>query len=281
MEDFDLIDALDAKVYKLDTTNPNFNINDLIVKINNGFSKLICTQPKCNQKAIMYFKNLGDTSTKLYWEEHTKLSGNNYILLKNLDDEFKRNILILKNLEKKLIILDVQMEYIRDEDAGKHYYKYYKLKEDIFIEYKSLEETLSKIIQKAELINKHYIMINKEEQYESLLFVEQDSNKWIEHVLSILKMICDIRMNTEIYQLLNNILKLDKRAKKSEKEPNEYELNYIPEELYGKNFELCRFPTQVVDKIKEIEWKMKSMAKKVIEYKKVIKILIFSANFGD
>ena len=281
MEDFDLINALDAKVYKLDTTNLNININDLIVKINNGFSKLICTQPECNQKAIMYIKNLGDTSTKVYWEEHTKLYENNSNHFQNLEDELKRNILILKNLEKKLIILEVQMEYIRDKDAGKYYSKYDELIEEIFKEYKSREETLSKIIQKAELINKLDIMINKDEQYESLLFVEQDSNKWEEHVLSILNMICDIRMNTETNQLLYNILELDKRAKKSEKEPKKYELNYIPEELYEKTFELCRFPTQVVDKIKEMELKMKSMAKEVIEYKKVIKIMIFSANFGD
>ena len=66
LKNIDLIESLDAIVYKLEITNELCNINDVITKVENGFSKLKCSQPKCHQNAIMYVKTDENTPAKLY-----------------------------------------------------------------------------------------------------------------------------------------------------------------------------------------------------------------------
>ena len=79
--------------------------------------------------------------------------------------------------------------------------------------------------------------------------------------MNILKIMFEINTKIEIKQILDKILKWSGRSKKSNEESKEDQIYSIPKELYGQNFELCRFPTQVLEKIKEMESKIKSMAK--------------------
>ena len=91
--------------------------------------------------------------------------------------------------------------------------------------------------------------------------------------MNILKIMFEINTKIEIKQILDKILKWSGRSKKSNEESKEDQIYSIPKELYGQKFELCRFPTQVLEKIKEMESKIKSMAKEAIEYQKVFKII--------
>ena len=94
-----------------------------------------------------------------------------------LDEELEEGIVNLESLEKLLIILQEQMEYISNDDASKHYKAYKIVKNQINDEYQALKNTLKEITTRSERINEFEIKANQIPQYEPLSFVKPYSEK--------------------------------------------------------------------------------------------------------
>ena len=150
-KDIDFIETLDAIVYKLEITSEFWDIESVITKIENGFSKLKCMHSICQQNAIMYVKTDEDTQAQLYWEGHLRLVDAPDDVQYFLDEELEEDIEILESLGKLLMILPGQMECITNEDASKHYQAFKIVKNQIDYEFKSLRKKPLKKLQQRQI----------------------------------------------------------------------------------------------------------------------------------
>ena len=74
--------------------------------------------------------------------------------------------------------------------------------------------------------------------------------------MKILKIIFEINTKLEISQILDKILKWSRESKNAKDELKVHYFNSVPKELYGKTFKICRFSTQVLEVINEMEIKI-------------------------
>ena len=73
LKGIDLIRFLDATVYNAKIDNKLCDVKMMQSSVKYGFSKLLCTQSGCSEKAIMWHKLSTDTLAELYCEEHSNL----------------------------------------------------------------------------------------------------------------------------------------------------------------------------------------------------------------
>ena len=76
-------------------------------------------------------------------------------------------------------------------------------------------------------------------------------------------------MKPEITSKLKAILNWSAGIDQYKEESKSSSVYSVPEEIYGKEFELCKIPTQTLKKVKELEKKVQTLAKAAISYQKV------------
>ena len=76
-------------------------------------------------------------------------------------------------------------------------------------------------------------------------------------------------MKPEIEAKLKTILNWSAEIKKYKEESKSSSVYSVPDEVYGKEFELCKIPTQTLKKVKELEKRVQTLAKAAIASQKV------------
>ena len=125
----------------------------------------------------------------------------------------------------------------------------------------------------AEQISGKNTKNDKGTRYEPLLFVQLNSEKWIEGWIEILRLIYEVNMKNEIDAKLKTISNWSAGIEHWE-EKNKSNSNYsVPDEIYGEYFELCKIPTLTLKKVKDLENKIHTLSRTVRYYQKVKSLL--------
>ena len=243
-KDMDLVKVLDGIVYNVEITNKLWDVKELANNIQIGFNNLLCTQYHWNRRAIMYSKYNDDSQAEFYWDIHSKS-----VLLPSeqkidLENELKEDISILESLEKLLIILQEQMKFLEIEKENIDKITYSEIKCQIDGEYEDLLSILNSMINKAKQVimsEKKTVMIKR---YQSVSFVKQLTDKWVESIYKILKLIFEVNMKSEIELKLKMILNWSGIFNKYEEETKQSQVFPVQNSIYGKKFSLWRIPIQ-------------------------------------
>ena len=152
LKKIDLINVFDAVVYRAKIDNNLWDVKMILSSVEYGFNQLMCNQSDCSEKAIMWYKHKNDTPAELYCEEHSNLidpssEGQHYF-----DGELKKDRKTLKSLERLLVVVQEQMEYLVSENANKDMVAYSSIKEKLEEEYGDLKNTLNDMTVKAKQI---------------------------------------------------------------------------------------------------------------------------------
>ena len=116
LKEVDLISVLDATVYNAKIDNKLCDVKMIISSIKKGFNNLVCTQVGCIHKAVMIHKISIDAPAELYWKEHLNLVDIINEDLYDIDAELRKDILILESLEKLLVVVQEQIEYLKTDN---------------------------------------------------------------------------------------------------------------------------------------------------------------------
>ena len=269
LKKIDLIKALDAVVYHAKIDNKLWDVKMIISSVEYGFSQLICSQSDCPEKAIMWHKRSNDTPAVLYCEEHSNLvdplSENQHYF----DGELKKDKKTLNSLERLLVVVQEQMEYLISENANKDMVAYNNITEKLEEEYEDLKNTFNDMTVKAKQITTNKTKASKAPKYEPLSFVMPDAEKWIQNILLILRLIFEANMKSEIDSKLKAILNWSAGIDQYKEESKSSSVYSIPDEIYGQEFELCKIPTQTLKKVKDLQRRVHKLARAAIAHQKV------------
>ena len=269
LKNIDLTKALDAVVYRAKIDNKLCNVKVIQSSVEYGFSQLLCSQPDCSEKAIMWHKRSNDTPAELYCEEHSNLVDPSSEGQHDFDAELRKDRSALKSLERLLVVVQEQMEYLISENFNKDMVAYSNIKEKLEEEYGDLKNTLNDMTVKAKQITTKKTETSKALKYEPLSFVIPDSDKWIQSIAGLLRLMFEASMKSEIDSKLKAILNWSAGIKQYKEESKSSLFYSVPDEIYGKEFELCKIPTQTLKKVKDLEKRVQTLAKTAIAYQKV------------
>ena len=166
-----------------------------------------------------------------------------------------------------LVVVQEQIQYVRNEDIDRDMVTYNKVKNQIDEEYSSLKSTLTDLTIKAQKIISEDR--SKAFKYESISFVSLYYEKCVSIILKLFRIIFEVNMKPEIESKLKIILKWSKGINIFKEEAKLDQSYIIPNDIYEQDIELCKIPTQTLKKIKELEKSMHEMSKAIIIYKKV------------
>ena len=133
-----------------------------------------CSQSECCNKAIAVSKVKSDTPAQLYCDIHAESIDLSSEELHILETELKEAIGALESMERMLLILQEQMEYMRCKDIDLDKIALERVEGQIVDEYKSLTSNLNEMMVKA----KQSTIDGSKSQalrYESFSFVKPDS----------------------------------------------------------------------------------------------------------
>ena len=139
LTNINLVKFLDAIVYRVKINKNLCDVKLIISCIEQGFSSLNCSQERCGAKAVMWVKLDTDIQAELFCEEHAK-SINHFTASQHyFDSELKVNRSILFSLERLLIVIQEQMEYLRSVNSNKNMTVYSSIKPRLDEEYENLK----------------------------------------------------------------------------------------------------------------------------------------------
>ena len=269
LKSIDLIKALDAIVYRAKIDNKLWDVKMILSNVEYGFNQLLCTQSDCSEKAIMWLKRSKDTLAELYCEEHSNLVDPSSEGQHDFDGELIKDRSALKSLERLLVVVQEQMEYLISENVNKDIVAYSNIKEKLEEEYEDLKNTLNDMSVKAKQITTMKTKISQASKYELLSFVMPNSDKWIKSIIGLLKLMFEANMKSEIDSKLKAILNWSVGIDQYREESKSSSVYSVPDEVYGKEFELCKIPTQTLKKIKDLQKRVHKLARAAIAYQKV------------
>ena len=182
MKKIDLVKALDAIVYRVKITNQLCNVKEIIVNLEHGYNKLTCTQHECSDKAIAGLKINEDSPAELYCKTHSSSVDPLSEGYRDLNSELKKSKFTLKSLERLLVVVEEQMEYLRSKEINKDIATYNKVKEQLDEVYNGLSGILNEMMMKAKRIIMKQGKISKGSKYDDLSFVKSDYEKWKSYI---------------------------------------------------------------------------------------------------
>ena len=268
-KDIDLIMALDAIVYRAKIDNKLCDVKMIKSSVEYGFSQLKCSQSGWSEKAVMCHKLSNEIPAKLYCDEHSNLVDPLSEGLYYFDRELKDNWKILTYIERLLVVVQVQMECLISENANNDTTEYIEIKANIDEGFWSLKNILNEITVKAKQIVTKKNKTDKTLKYEPLSFVKSDSEKWKQNIFGVLRLIFEANMKSEIEVKLKTILNWSSGIEQYNEESKSNSVYSIPDEIYGKEIELCKIPTQTLKKMKELEERVQTITKAAIAYQEV------------
>ena len=105
--------------------------------------------------------------------------------------------------------------------------------------------------------------------YRSLSFVKFDSEKWVQIILDLLRLIFEANISIEVDIKLKTLLNWSAKVDQHEEETKLNSAFLVPDNIYGKELDLCKIPTQNLSKIEDLEKRVQNLAKTAIAYQKV------------
>ena len=105
--------------------------------------------------------------------------------------------------------------------------------------------------------------------YRSLSFVKLDSEKCVQIILDLLRLIFEANISIEVDIKLKTLLNWSAKVDQHEEETKLNSAFLVPDNIYGKELDLCKIPTQNLSKIEDLEKRVQNLAKTAIAYQKV------------
>ena len=218
---------------------------------------------------MTYVKVEEDDIAELFCQKHLKSVDPFSKGQHDLNSELNQHIKKLKSLENMLIVYQEQIEWVNSPESRKDIAIFNKFKNQLDEECESLTSILSDMTVKAKKIIGEEGNTNKAHKYEVVSFAESDSERCRKSILQVLRIISEINMKPEIESKLNMFLNWSENINEIYEEEKEDLDSSISNKIYGKTFELCKIPTQNLEKIKLLEKKVQTLAKTAITYQQV------------
>ena len=89
-----------------------------------------------------------------------------------------------------------------------------------------------------------------------------------------MRLIFEAIIKPEIDEKLKAILNWSAGIEQYREESKSSSNFLVPDQIYGKEFELCKIPTQTLKKMKELEKRIQNLAKAAIAYQKVRSLIL-------
>ena len=248
LKNIDLTKALDAVVYRAKFNNKLCDVKMILSSVEFGFSQLMCTQSGWSEKAIMWNKSTDDSLAQPLCKDHSNLIYSPSKDRHDFEAELRNDSSALFSLQRLIVVVQEQMEYLISENSNKEMVEYSKIKEKLEKEYEDLKNTLNVMNVKAKQITTKETKTSKALKYEDLTFVIPNSNKWIKSIQELLKLMFEANMKSEIESKLKAILNWSSRIDQYNEESKSSSVYSVPDEIYDKELELCKIPIQTLKK---------------------------------
>ena len=236
MRSSSLIEILKGKEYEI-LTERMLNANKIINKIQNSLENLKCWVKDCSHKAILIYAD--ENIDQIYCSAHEDATKHltEAIIFEN---EFNKWKPALRNLEKRLLFLQVKMIIIRSQNNEENLYK--KILEDLESKLKDIKNIITTMKKKIRSLTKLFnseteINGKKISKYRSLSFIQDDCEKCSKIIHEILLAIFETSLGRQIELL---IYVLDNASKGTELDDESKFNSYIevPDEIYGKTYKM-------------------------------------------
>ena len=242
--------------------------NDIINSIRDYQQNLTWKHYECPNKATQAFiKENGDL---MFCDAHANLAGHQTIPVK-FANELSSSEDILNSLEKHLVLLQVEIAFIKSEKSENRSDLFEDMMKELDRNYKALENNLSNKMNKVMSITKNAKSeaIKKENsKYESFDFINTEwdkSNQMIIEILSIItKMQIFYKTNYIIQHMLNESTGLQ-----NEEEFKVISENKVPDWIYDKEYTMIDTFIQPKSEISRIDTEIKNWAKYIENNDKV------------
>ena len=178
IKNIDLCQALKGTPFSAHI-NMLFDTNEIIENLEVAFANLDCEI--CGKQAEIVYKGNEETPEQLYCKTHFYSYGFCSLPSLKLSHELRLHKVVLKDLERLMILLQERMEYFYIEDNKKDPVPFGEAKDSIDESFKQLQDSLKSLNSKIKKVNKDSnTKKNYEEnklKYESLSFVMYESEK--------------------------------------------------------------------------------------------------------
>ena len=146
MDDFDLSHALNGTVFETNI-DQLCDINQIILSIQMAFANLQCDH--WDKQAVMAYEWSGESSYKLYCEDHYEEAGSWFQTSVNLMDNLRLNRIVLSELERLLVHVQVMIDYFHTKNTKKNPILYEKIKGLIEENLSELKNSLNNLTSKV------------------------------------------------------------------------------------------------------------------------------------
>ena len=239
MRSSSLIEILKGKEYEI-LTERMLNANKIINKIQNSLENLKCWAKDCPHKAILIYAD--ENIDQIYCSAHEDATKHltEAIIFEN---EFNKWKPVLRNLEKRLLFLQVKMIIIiiiRSQNNEENLYE--KILEDLESKLKDIKNIIitmkKKIRSLTKLFNSETEINGKERsKYRSLSFIQDDCEKCSKIIHEILLAIFETSLGRQI-ELLIYVLDNASRGTELDDESKFNSYIEVPDEIYGKTYKM-------------------------------------------
>lgn len=273
LKKLDLLEFLNAEAYSVSIHTDFCDIKDIIRIVQNCYEKLTCTQPDCQENAIMYLKANDDTPAELFCDSHIKSSNHSTGELTDIETAKKKTLSKIESLEKMLILLQEHFGYTNYQENHNTDFSFDKLQNIIKDDFESLREDLNQFTEKV----KHLENLATEDEsllrYESFSFISEYFKRSLKRIKSILKKIYSMNIKFEVESKINAILDSTKvQDFVDDDEPKHKKFASVPEDIYS-NTKLCKIPVQNYNKLMDLAELVAVVASQANKPQKVLYIL--------
>ena len=119
IKNIDLVKTLNAVVYHAKITNKLCDMKEVIENVEDIYEQFSWTQNCCGNKAISCLKQEESSLTYFFCKEHSYIVDSKSSDYHDLDRELSNTISDLKSMERLLVVVEEQMEYLKSKEINK------------------------------------------------------------------------------------------------------------------------------------------------------------------
>ena len=189
------------------------------------------------------------SESKLFWETHLEYIDVSDKNLCSLDGELDKWKLILKVLEKQIVVVQERYHYLFNENTVRDEIMFKNYKDILEQEINNLKVILGSIKLRAR-------ELSFKQDLKSFIFIKIASEKWKEGILKILRIIYDILLKPLAEYLIQIIINETEEEEKYEGENLMNTAGWVPNKIYEKKCKLFSIPFQSSKRIDELQQKI-------------------------
>ena len=172
-----------------------FEFDLTIQKLMEGFGKLQCTYPNCENQAFMALKSKSGEPAMQYCDSHFKFLNCSTESLKSFELELKAYRILFDEIEIQLVYIQDRIDYIKSDKNEENKSHYDKIENEIQRNLDNINRVLKTMTERVYQIEENYKTKSKNKasilNFSDFSFIRKDLSEWRENILSILSLISE------------------------------------------------------------------------------------------